>query len=189
MSSRLSITLNARLRPMDRGDVYEDPLQEVLDARCPGSEIDGGGTLMSATGEVSFCDLDVELAGDPDEGMAVVIETLESLGAPKGSTADLDDRETVVFGRFDGLAVYLDGTGLPAEVYADNDINELIGQLHESLGDAGRMQSYWSGPTELALYFYGPSEQRMRELAADVLRVHPLARGCRLLALPDRIQD
>lgn len=46
---RLLVTLNARLRPLDRGHVYEDPLMEVLEAKLPGSEISGGGTLLTPT--------------------------------------------------------------------------------------------------------------------------------------------
>jgi len=44
MGSRMWITLNARLRPLDRGVRYEIPLQEVLDARAPGSRVTGAGT-------------------------------------------------------------------------------------------------------------------------------------------------
>jgi hypothetical protein len=45
MPNRPSITINARLRPMDGGDRYEDPLRVVVDARMPRSTITGAGTL------------------------------------------------------------------------------------------------------------------------------------------------
>ncbi len=47
------ITLNARLRPQDRGSRYEIPLREVLAARAPGSRVTGAGTLLTATGNRS----------------------------------------------------------------------------------------------------------------------------------------
>ena len=184
MPSRLLIHLNARLRPLDRAAQYEDPLQEVLDARAPGSKITGGGTLLGADREPRSSDIDLDLDGDPQEGLRLVVDALEFLGAPKGSTVTLDEEPAVSFGGTEGLAVYLNGFDLPAEVYAGNDVNELIRQLLDRLGEEGGMQSYWEGPTETALYLYGSSASRMRELIGDVLATHPLAQRCRLVDLP-----
>lgn len=184
----LGITLNARLRPLDRGDIYEDPLQQVLDVRSPGSVISGGGTLMGPDGEAAWCDVNIDLEGDPEAGLALVIETLQALGAPKGSTARLDDAEPITFGVTEGVGLYLNGTDLPDSVYAESDINELITQLNERLGDVGSMHSYWQGPRETALYFYGPSAEVMRDLMRDVVHTYPLAQQSRLIALPDRAE-
>jgi hypothetical protein len=186
MSTSLYITLNARLRPLDRGDRYEDPLMEVLEQRAPGSEVTGGGTLIGSDGEPQNSDIDLDLEGDPEAGLGLVIGTLESLGAPKGSKARLGDADPVLFGTTEGLGLYLNGTDLPDEVYATSDVNELIERLRERLGDEGDMQSYWEGPTETALYLYGPSGARMRELIADVLATHPLAARSRLVSLTDQ---
>jgi hypothetical protein len=182
--SQLWITLNARLRPLDRGDRYEDPLLAVLDDHAPGCEVSGAGTLLSADREPTASDIDLIVDGDAEAVFALAIATLESAGAPKGSRARLDEREPVTFGVTEGLAVYLDGTDLPGEVYANNDVNELVAAVLGSLGDEGQMQSYWQGPRETALYLYGPSGARMADLIADVLAQHPLARGCRVVPLP-----
>jgi hypothetical protein len=179
----LSVTLNARLRPLDRGDRYEDPLQEVLEERLPGSEISGGGTLMSKEGEPELCDIDVDIEGDAETALALVVDTLVALGAPKGSKAQLEDDEPVVFGEYEGLGLYLNGTDLPDEVYATSDVNELLERLQERLGDTGSMHSYWEGPRETALYLYGPSADQMRERIADVVATHPLAAQSRLVTL------
>jgi hypothetical protein len=58
----------------------------------------------------------------------------------------------VGFGITEGLAVYLNGTDLPDEVYVGGDVNELIAALLECLGAEGDMQSWWEGPRETALY-------------------------------------
>jgi hypothetical protein len=50
-----------------------------------------------------------------------------------------------MFGVTEGLAVYLDGTDLPDEVSATEDVNVLIAALHRSLGEAGEMKSWWQG--------------------------------------------
>jgi hypothetical protein len=78
----------------------------------------------------------------------------------------------VTFGTTEGVGVYLNGTELPDEVYQTNDVNELIARLSQSLGDAGEMYSYWEGSTETALYFYGPSADRIRQRISEVLRTH-----------------
>jgi hypothetical protein len=184
MPGRILINLNARLRPLDRGELYGDPLQAVLDVQAPGSEVTGGGTLLSADREPTCCDIDLDIEGDGPTVLKLVTTTLEKAGAPKGSTARLDEHEPVPFGVTEGLAIYLNGTDLPDEVYADSDINELIAALLDSIGTEGRMQSYWQGPRETALYFYGPSALRIAGLIASVLLRFPLAQRCRVVTLP-----
>jgi hypothetical protein len=182
--SRLWITLNARLRPLDRGDRYEDPLRAALDALAPGSKVTGAGTQLTADREPAFSDIDLDIEGDAEAAFELAVTTLEAAGAPKGSRARLDERAPVTFGVTEGLAVYLNGTDLPNEVYATNDVNDLVAALLSSLGDEGHLQSYWQGPRETALYLYGPSAARMNDLIADVLARFPLAQGCRVVPLP-----
>ncbi len=174
------VTLKARLLPLDRGEHFEDPLLDILEQRGCKAEITGGGTLMQAGGEPSICDIDLSVEGDATSALRLIIEALDGLGAPVGSTARVGDGEPVAFGTTEGLGIYLNGTDLPHDVYATSDVNELIAQLHDRLDAAGKMLSHWQGPTETALYFYGPSAQRMRELMADVLATYPLAQTCRI---------
>lgn len=116
--------------------------------------------------------------------LELVTTTLEKAGAPKGSMARLDEHEPVTFGVTEGLAIYLNGTDLPDEVYANSDINDLVAALLDSVGAEGSMQSYWQGPRETALYLYGPSAARIADLIADVLPRFPLAQRCRVVPLP-----
>jgi hypothetical protein len=178
------VNLNARLQPLDRGDRFEDPLVDLLEKKIRKLSVTGGGTLMEAGGEPSKCDIDLTFKGNADEALQLIIGTLTSLGAPIGSTARIGGKDTAVpFGSTEGIGVYLNGTDLPDEVYRTSDVNELIARLREGLGDAGDMYSYWQGPTETALYFYGPSANRMRERMSVVLQTHPLAQRCRVESL------
>ena len=82
-------------------------------------------------------------------------------GRARGSEAPAGgDGEPVPFGTTEGVGLYLNGTDLPDDVYEDNHIDDLIGGLLERLGPDGRMQSWWQGTREMALYFYGPSARR-----------------------------
>ena len=179
----VEVHLNARLQPMHRGERYEDALELVLARLAPGSEVVGGGTLATEEGEPLSCDIELHLN---DEGVAhttELITALESLGAPRGSTWSVGDDEPVPFGTSEGVAVYLNGTELPDEVYRDNDVNDLISQLLDLVGDEGDLHSWWEGPRESALYLYGRSAAVIRDRSADVLAVHPLAQRCRVVDL------
>src|SRR5262249_1408037 len=93
MSTPLSIHLLARLQPLDRGDLYEEPLQEILAAHAPGCAITHGGTMTDAGGEPQSCDIELDIEGDAAIVLGLVIRTLETCGAPRGSKAFLGDAE------------------------------------------------------------------------------------------------
>jgi hypothetical protein len=187
------ITLNARLMPLDRGERFGDPLVEILAGKFREVEETGGGTLLSAQREPQSSDVDLAVKGNAAEVLSAVLVALERLGAPKGSAVRVTggagplrwlsrDRIAKV-GVTEGIGIYLNGTDLPDEVYQTSDVNELIAQLNRALGDAGQRYSAWEGPTETALYYYGPSAARMRELVTSVLASHPLAQRCRVVQL------
>jgi hypothetical protein len=163
------IALNARLRPMDRSRWYADPLDEVLVAHAPGCRVGGGGTQLGTDREPIWCDIDLDVEGDPASVLTLVIATLEGIGAPKGSKVRLTGGEEVLFGATEGLAVYLNGTDLSDEVYANSDGHAVIAALNVALGPHGQVQSYWDGPRETALCLYRPSATRMMDLVPEVL--------------------
>jgi hypothetical protein len=179
----VTVHLNARMQPMLRGERYEDPLQDFLDEGGQGGQVTGGGTLASAEGEPLSCDIELDLPGEVAADLTGLLRALESFGAPRGSTVSVDGAEPVGFGLTDGVGVYLDGQGLPDEVYAESDINELISRLLAAVGDDGDLQSWWEGSQETALYLYGASGATLRERIAPVLAAHPLAQGCRVVDL------
>lgn len=72
--------------PLDRGDKYEDPLQDLLDAEGLG-EVTGGGTLQDKSGTILHVGIDIELT-DLDRGIPLVAQKLRELGAPAGSTLE-----------------------------------------------------------------------------------------------------
>jgi hypothetical protein len=172
--------LNARLQPIHRGEFFEDPLDAELRERQLG-EISGGGTLQAKDGEVEYCDIEIEVAPGADAAEAVVIRTLEALGAPRGSKlhTEADGRETP-FGVNEGLAVYLNGTSLPDHVYKECDSNFVHSEFNRLLEGKGKVLSYWQGPMETAFYMYGPSFVAMNEALSGFLSTYPLCQQCRI---------
>ena len=59
----LTVELNAKLQPIHRGEMFEEPLENVLIQANVG-EVLGGGTFMSATGEIEKYDITLEVKDD-----------------------------------------------------------------------------------------------------------------------------
>jgi len=178
------VRLNAKLQPMHRGEWFEDPLAEALEKKGYGG-ITGGGTMQDkASGEIQFCDIELMLPSASREVLVFVVETLEALGAPKGSIITVADSETEQpFGRAEGLAVHLNGTDLPDETYRTCDSNFVYSELGRLLGVDGRVLSYWQGSTETSLYLYGPSFETMHARVRPFLDSYPLCQKCRVVQI------
>jgi hypothetical protein len=172
--------INDRTQPIERGELYEDPLQEMIEAAGIG-DVTGGGTQLGSTGEIAFCDIEIRAQDVEQSTLGAVIEMLEKLGAPKGSKLLIEDRAEIPFGRLEGMAVYLNGTDLPDIVYQECDSNHVFEQFNRLLGQAGKIHSTWQGPTETAFYLYGASFDQMRRLLSDFIAGYPLCQKARLV--------
>lgn len=183
--------LNHLLMPIDRGERYEDPLDEALSAQGLG-ETSGGGTMQEQSGEIQFIDVEIDLT-DLEKGVPFVIAKLEELGAPKGSILRVHDTEParkIPFGKAEGVGIYLDGVNLPDEVYKNSDVNVVIEELNKRIEGHGEMQSHWQGNTETGLYFYGDDSNRMISLMRDFLDTYPLCKGARVVTIaPKQAKD
>lgn len=172
--------LNCRLMPMDRGEYFADPLDEQLQAEGLG-EVSGGGTMQARNGEIDYCDIEIMLNAVDAATTARVVDLLQAMGAPKGSKLHLEaGRGEIPFGTCEGLALYLNGTDLPDEVYRDCDSNHVYAELDRLVSPGGRVMSHWQGPTETALYLYGDSFERMRGAIEDFVSTYPLCRKARV---------
>lgn len=172
--------LNARIMPLERAELFEEPLDALLSERSLG-EITGGGTLQSKSGEIEYCDIEIEVHNSNEDTIQIIKNKLEQLGAPKGSKLIIESTDKEVpIGTYEGLAVYLNGTGLPDNVYEECDSNVIYDEFNRLLYNAGAVKSHWQGPTETALYLYGLSFNQMYELIKDFLKTYPMCKKCRV---------
>jgi len=169
--------INARVQPLDRGDLYEDPLGEALEENGLG-EVSGGGTMMFKGGEIEYVGIDIDLF-DKEKGIAFICKYLEKIGAPKGSELEIDE-ERYPFGVTEGVGVYIDGVNLPEKVYEECDINVVWDEIEKRIEGEGKILSYWQGPEDTALYLYGKSAVKMKELIADFIESYPLCKGAKI---------
>jgi hypothetical protein len=171
--------LNDRAQPMDRGERYEDPLDAFLKANGLG-EVTGGGTQLLETGEIEYCEVELDLASIAPEVLDAVAGQLQSAGAPKGSCLVYNEGTERAIGSEEGLAVYLNGTDLPDETYRDCDIDFVYSEFNRLLAGQGAVHSHWQGPTETALYIYGTSYDAMHSAIAGFLASYPLCERARV---------
>lgn len=173
----LTLQLNARLRPMDRGDLYEEKLDEELKIAGIG-ECSGGGTMMSASGEIDYCDVNISI-DDSYAALDQMKDILKNIGVPKGSLL-YNDEVYLPVGELEGMAIYINGIDLPDDIYEQCDINQVISDINIRIENVGSFYSYWEGPVETALYFYGSSFYNMKKQIQVFIKHHPLCQKCRI---------
>jgi len=176
--------LNARIMPLDRGERYEDPLDEAF-AKNGYGRVTGGGTMTAKGGEIEYCGIDIDLFDVPN-GVPFICDFLARCGAPRGSKLQYEvdgQKIEVPFGAAEGLAIYLNGTDLPDEVYKECDVNQVYQEINRRLGDRGAIQGHWQGPTETALYLYGSSADEMRSLISSYMAEYPLCQRARVVTI------
>jgi hypothetical protein len=175
------VRLNARLQPMHRGEHFEDPLIDIVKELSLG-EVTGGGTQLSGDDSgVEFCDIELVMPETNETALGSLIAALEELGAPKGSKLLVgEEGAETPFGSHEGLALSLNGTDLPDEVYRTCDINHVVAELDRLMGEKGRFMSYWEGARDSVLYCYGPSFATMRAAIEPLLAGYPLCAKARV---------
>lgn len=172
--------LNARILPVHRGELFEDPLHEIVLEKGLG-EVTGGGTLQAKSGEIENCDIEIQVNDLNPKTIEAVKNSLESFGAPKGSKLTTEpSTATIEFGTLEGLAIYLNGTDLEDKVYEESDSNFVYSELDRLTQGKGKVYSYWQGPTETAFYLYGNSYLEMKSLISELVNNYPLCQKCRI---------
>ncbi len=172
--------MHEHIEPIDRGERYEDPLQAALEQASLG-RVTGGGSQLSDSGVIEYVDVEIELA-DLAGAVRVVVDALEQAGAPQGSEiVDTSDGNVLAtFGRQQCLAIFLDGTSLPDEVYAELDFDAVVAELESAAGEkSGR--GFSQGAEETGLYYFGPDAEAMFTRVEPVLKRLPIGQNARVV--------
>lgn len=170
--------LNAPLMPMLRGDLFEDPLADMLEEAKLGSVVGGGTALTDQDNPrgVAYADVEIEAVDSTSETRDKIIGLLNQLAAPKGSLLHGPSAgESHAFGHTEGIALYMNGTDLSDEVYETCDINDVIADIQQAMGDMRAFTAWHEGPQDTGLYFFGRS---YAEMLAVIDAVRPNHRNC-----------
>ena len=176
----ITARLNDKCQPVHRAKLYEDPLDKLLKEKGIGS-VQDGGTQLDANREVAYCEINIALRTLEAGTLQIVVDELERLGAPKGSKLLIGAGSEVAVGKNEGLAFYFDNVGLPPEVYATNDINDVLERFVEAIDGVGAIHSFMNGARETAVYIYGPSFETMKAAVSPLVDRHPLCKGARIV--------
>jgi hypothetical protein len=181
---RVTLDLNHKIQPIDRGDLYEDPLDEMLKSSGNGY-VDGGGSyLMSDSNEISCVSITVVVTQEIDITIQSIINFIEKRGAPRGSSLSISGKtEIIAFGTKEGLGLYLNAFDLPDDTYKNNDVNVVITDLNKLLGESGRFKDFWEGQKEVGMFAYGHSFVEMNKIIAEYVRLHPLCQKSRIVQI------
>ena len=176
--------ITEHVEPIERGERYEDPLAAFLNEHGLG-EVTGGGSQLNANGEIEFADVELELV-NLDDAVAKLVRQLEVMGAPFGSSiqfAAASGREAMPFGKYEQLTIYLDGTGLPPDVYESLDFGVFYSELDEAVcrEAAGQARSVWTGPTETAVHLAAPKADALEQVVNAMWHTVPVLQNARLV--------
>ena len=178
---KTTLHLNARLQPEHRVSYYEDHLKGIFKKEKLGN-VTGGSSVFFNDGGIASCDVFMDCY---DDKLIRLIELLHYIPIAKGSKLIVFrpdgkvDREYPL-GELEGIGIYLDGVGLPKEVYKKCDINYVVDEIFKAIETPPIIYSYWQGPKETALYFYSGSFSSMRNRINSLLVSYPLCQGCRI---------
>ena len=134
--------------------------------------------MLKENGEIESCDIEIGFRDD-QKSLEWLVSLLNKIGIPKGSVINGVDPPINV-GTLEGLAIYLNGTELPEEVYTSCDVNILIEKLEQAVDPVGSMYSYRELDEFTALYFYGASFSAMKEKMEPIISSYPLCQKCRI---------
>lgn len=147
-SHTVSFTIKAPLGPMERGDLFEDPLYEWLDRNGSVVIDGGGGTMVHANGRV-VSDFFVEVPTMKHINEA--IKFIKSLGVPAGSSYRVDGKDAVPIGDCQGIEFSLEkraGRGT-AKLVA------LFNAVKAAVVDRGRLFHTRENENRLVFAIYG----------------------------------
>ena len=166
----VTLHLNMRLMPIDRGALFEDPIDEVLHKYNIG-EVTGGGTLSSKERMPISCDIEFSIKRSKISDFISFLKGVNTIA--KGSYIEYDGKKEEV-GTLEGLNLILDGTGLNDDVYKENDVNKVVAEIDNLIKGKGQYHSYYTNEKNTNLYFYGNSFDEMKEVIVHYTKTSAL---------------
>ena len=174
--------LNTVVGPVERYDLFEEPLDKAL-AGAEAGDVSGGGSLMADDGAIVHVDVEITLPELTDPVLDLIVDTLNGCGAPRGSWLHDGSAENRLrdVGLCDLLALPLDGQGLPDAVYEAFDFEDFLKQALTALGDAGQYGGTVEGARYTTLYFAGRAYDLMAERLKPLVDRAPICAGTTLM--------
>jgi hypothetical protein len=178
----LVVTINDKVMPVLRGEIYADPLHLFLKENQYG-EVSGGGTRQLPSGEIENCEIEISLESDNIDDALVkeIIKHLEKCGAPKGSFLFVENTGDVIsFGVNEGIGMYIDSTNHQEGVNQNTVDQALANEVSQIANLESHIIRSWKGKTETGYYFYCRSFENIRNSIETIIQSNPVYKTVRL---------
>lgn len=186
LGGKVIIFLNARLNTNDCNQL-KDVCFRFIQQENKTMELTQADVVSNDLGEPTGCEFHFTVDNLDDQHINFIIQIFTSTLAPKGSKISIFENSTndckqAFFGNQEGLAVYLNGTDLPNEVYKTHSALAVFKECDRILQaqNAGHVCSFWQGPTETALYMYGDNFTVLQESIEPFMTSYPLCQKSRI---------
>lgn len=185
LGGEVIIFLNARLNSTDC-EQLKDVCLNFIQQENKAIELTQAKVLKNEIDEATGCEFYFRADNLDDSHINFIIQMFTSTLAPKGSKISIlenftNDCKQAFFGSQEGLALYLNGTDLPNEVYKKHSALTVFEECDRMLQaqKAGNVCSIWQGPTETALYMYGNNFAVMQQSIEPFIASYPLCQKSR----------
>jgi hypothetical protein len=176
----LTARLPARVGPILRGELYEDPLDQILQ-RAALAEVTGGGTMMAPGGDINFVDIEIQVVGAVDNALDTIADALNEIGAPRGS--EILDAAGKTLRRCGSKAIArleLDGVNLPKEVYETCSADDVIDAMLRAMGPGHAYAGFHAMAETTAIYFQGEDYAAMAKAMKAAMPQLSLCQGAKV---------
>lgn len=89
------------------------------------------------------------------------------------------DNKTI-FGKHEGIGIYLDGVNLSEDTYQNCDSNFVVSEIKRLIGDKTDLIRFWEFPEKTGLYFYGKDFFQMEKEIENFMKEYPLCKNAEI---------
>ena len=91
----LHVKIPDPMMPIERGEKYEDPIDEILSAHDLGA-VTGGGSVINRSKQIEYVSVDITVH-NLDAAVDLVVQALRDAGAPRGTVIQFENGDRDVW--------------------------------------------------------------------------------------------
>ena len=177
--SFMTVRLPLKIGPHERGDMWEDPLADLIEPEEI-AEVTGGGTMLADDGGIEFCELEIELADLSKDRLDKIQAAMLTINAPKNTKfIDADGKVLRTFGTTAVVGIGLDGAGLPDSAYEGFSPDAFNNDVLAALGDGHSYGGSYAGKRYTYFYYHGPNGDVIRQTLEQFASDQPICQGAK----------
>ncbi len=182
------LQVNDMCRPIARGELYEEPLEEFLESNGFG-EVTGSGTALQENNDPWYCEVELSINNESNSVITELIKEIERIGVPKGSRLIFEDQQEILIGILEGVVVNLNYTEAPESVLDETDFKALWDGIANAVEPYGVYHDDVNRNGKTTIYYYGKDAQSIVKSVKEKIKGHKLEQFIDAIALPLVIEE